>query len=341
MNPFERGLRTVDSFQQQHTPLAVAFAVNKKFGDDNAGNLVSVIAYTGFVTLFPLLLVAFTILGLVLAHDPSLKTSIDNSVLHDFPLVGTQLQANVHTIRRSSTIGLIIGVVGSVWGSLGIAQAGLYAMAQVWNVPGPIRPNYWARLLRSVEFLVVLGGGVIVTTALAGFGTFGSHNFWLGIIGEVLAAAANVGQYLLAFRILTPHSVGTRALVPGAIVGGIGWTVLQAAGGYVIGHDLKGSGSVYGTFGVVLGLLAWIYLGARLSIYAAELSTVLHGHLWPRSMVQPPLTAADQKMLELRQQTAVVRPEESVQTTFSEEPMTQAEYLSQNEGQKPHDVDVT
>lgn len=332
MNRAERGIRRVDAFQQGHTVTAVAFGVSKKFGDDNAGNLVTVIAYSGFVALFPLLLVLFTVLGLVLAHDPGARASITRSTLHNFPLVGNQLGANIHTLRRSSVIGLAFGLVGLIWGSMGVAQSGLYAMAQVWNVPGPDRPNYWARLLRSTEFLVVLGGGVVVTTFLAGFGTFGGNALVLGIVGEILAAGVNVGQYLLAFRILTPHAVGTRQLVPGAIVGGIGWTILQALGGYVVGHVLKNSGAVYGTFGVVLGLLAWVYLGVRITIYAAELNTVLFHRLWPRSMVQPPLTAADQRALELQAEGNLRRPEQRVATSFVEDAMTQAEWLERDAG---------
>lgn len=330
MNSAERTLRHVDAYQQRHTPLAVTFAVIKKFGDDRAGNLVSVIAYSGFVAMFPLLLIFFTILGLVLAHDPSAHRAVTNSALHNFPLVGEQLSTNVHTLKRTSVVGLVVGLVVVAWGSLGLAQAGMYAMSQVWNVPGPERPRYAARLLRSVEFLGVLAGGVLVTTVLASFGTIGGHWLPLRLLGEALAVIVNIGQYLLAFRILTPHRVGTRALVPGAVLGGVGWTVLLAAGGYLVGHQLKHAGAVYGTFGLVLGLLAWIYLGARLSLYAAELNTVLDYRLWPRTMVQPPFTDADQRMLELRQRTAIVRAEQEVHATFTDHPMTQREYLDQN-----------
>jgi hypothetical protein len=45
MNPIERTVRRVDEFQQSHTPVAFLFAVTKKFGDDNAGVLVSNLAY--------------------------------------------------------------------------------------------------------------------------------------------------------------------------------------------------------------------------------------------------------------------------------------------------------
>ena len=184
---------------------AVTVAVVKKFGDDNAGTLTSVIAYTGFVTLFPLLLVFFTVLGLVLADNPSARHSLTTSALADFPLVGEQLQGNIHTLQRSSTIGLVVGLLVLVWGSLGLAKAGMHAMAEVWNVPGPDRPTTGAQILRSLGFLAVLAGGVVVSTALAAFGTFGRHSVPLGLVAEGLAVVVNIGQYLLAFRILTPR----------------------------------------------------------------------------------------------------------------------------------------
>jgi uncharacterized BrkB/YihY/UPF0761 family membrane protein len=144
------------------------------------------------------------------------------------------------------------------------------------------------RLARGITFLAVLGTGLVLSTALAAFGTFGRHDVLLGLFGEVLAVVVNVGEYVLAFRVLTPRSVHTRDLIPGAVVGGVAWTLLLALGGYLIGHDLRNDSAVYGLFGMVLGLLAWVYLGAEISIYAAEVNTVLSRSLWPRAMVQPP-----------------------------------------------------
>ena len=62
-------------------------------------------------------------------------------------------------------------------------------------------------------------------------------------------------------------------------------------------HHLLNSDSVYGVFATVMGLLAWIYLGAEIAVYAAETNVVLARLLWPRSIVQPPLTAADRVVL--------------------------------------------
>jgi YihY family inner membrane protein len=325
VNIFERAFRRVDELQQQHAPMALVFGVVKKFGDDNGGVLVSNLAYSAFLALFPLLLLLITVLGLVLSAYPSAEHAVLHSAFGEFPVVGRQLGSNIHALRRSSAVGLTIGLLGLLWGSMGLAQAAMFAMSQVWNVPGPDRPNFLHRLARGVVFLGVLGTGLLLSAFLAGFGTFGQHDVALGLLGEVLALAVNVGQYLLAFRVLTPRAVRTRRLIPGAVAGGVAWTILLAVGGYLIGHDLRNDSAIYGLFGMVLGLLAWVYLGAEISIYAAELNTVLARGLRPRALVQPPLTAADQRVLALQATQNRRRPEQHVDVSFSEPPMTERE----------------
>jgi YihY family inner membrane protein len=338
MNPLEKTMRRIDVAQQRFDPAAMVFGVVKKFGDDNAGTLVSNLAFSAFLCVFPLLLILITVLNLVLAHDPSAHTSLLNSTFREFPLIGTTLQKQIHGLQRSSVIGLIIGVLGLLWGSTGLAQSGLFSMSQVWNLPGPDRPNYVSRLGRSFAFLAVLGLGIVVTTGLASFGTFGRHDIALGILAEALAVAVNFATYFGAFRVLTPKVVHSRQLVPGAVLGGVLWTILQAVGGYLIGHDLKNDSVTYGVFAAVLGLVAWIYLGSQVTIYAAELNAVLAGHLWPRGMVQPPLTEADQRSLALQATQNQRRPEQEVSVVFTTPPMSQREWLSSPRGGEGDDA---
>jgi YihY family inner membrane protein len=327
MKRLEGVLRRVDGFQQRHGALGLFFGVVKKFGDDNAGVLASNLAYSAFGAVFPLLLFLVTILGLVLAGDPGVRDKVIHSALAEFPIIGNQLGSNVHALQKGSAIALAIALFGLLWSATGLAQAGLFTMAQVWNLPGPVRPNYPRRLLRSLGFLAVLALGLMVTTFLASFGSFSGHGLASAIGAGLVAAMVNVGQYLLAFRVTTPKAVPTRRLWPGVVVGGIGWTILQVVGGYLVGHELRDTSQVYGTFAVVLGLLAWIYLGVQLSVYAAELNPVLAHRLWPRAIVQPPLTSADQRSLALQAEQNQRRPEQRVEVGFTEPAMTEDEFL--------------
>ncbi len=132
MDPVERVIRRLDATQQRFPPAAFVFGVVKKFGDDNGGALVSNLAYSGFVSLFPLLLLV-TILGLAASTDAGFRHEILTAVANQVPLIGRQLTEKIHVLRRSSVIGLIVGLAGLIWGASGLARAGLFTMEQVWT----------------------------------------------------------------------------------------------------------------------------------------------------------------------------------------------------------------
>jgi YihY family inner membrane protein len=319
VNPVERVIRSMDAAQQRHKVPAFVFGVMKKYGDDNGGVLVANLAYSSFVSLFPLLLVLATALGLVASGDPAVRHAVLDAVAKQFPLVGQQLAGNVHALRRSSVIGLIVGLAALIWGASGLAQAGLFTMAQVWNLPGPARPRYLQRLGRSMGFLGVLGLGVILTTLLTGLDAFGHSHGLIAVLAEPLAALTNIAIYLIAFRVLTPKGVPGRKLMPGAIIGGIAWTLLQALGTYLV-HQYLRSDSVYGVFATVLGLIAWIYLAVEITVYSAEINVVLARHLWPRTVVQPPLAEADRASLALQALQNQRREEQHIEVSYSDRP---------------------
>ena len=319
MNPVERVIRKVDATQQRFTPAAFVFGVIKKYGDDNGGVLVSNLAFSTFRALFPLLLILVTVLGLAASVDAGFRQDVINAVAKQIPEVGSQVTGNVHQLRRSSVIGLVVGLIGLVWGATGLAQAGLFTMEQVWNLPGPARPGYVQRLGRALEFLGVLGLGVILTTLLASLNTYGKKAAIFVVVAEVAAALLNVGMYVVSFRVLTPKGVPTRKLIPGAVAGGIAWTLLQILGTYLVHHYVR-SGSAYGVFGTVLGLVAYIYLAVEITVYAAELNVVLARRLWPRSIVQPPLTEADRASMALQALQNQRREEQHIEVSFSDRP---------------------
>jgi YihY family inner membrane protein len=316
MNPIERVIRKVDATQRRFTPAAFVFGVVKKYGDDNGGVLVSNLAYSSFVSLFPLLLVLVTILGLASAVDASFRQQVLDSVAHQAPIIGQQL-TQVHELKRSSIIGLIVGLAGLVWGATGLAQAGLFTMEQVWNLPGPARPGFAQRFGRALLFLSLLGAGLIVTTLLASLNTYGHHNLGIVILAEVLAVLVNIGMYLGAFRVLTPKGIPSQRLVPGAVVGGIAWTLLLILGTWLVHHFLH-SDSAYGIFATVLGLLAWVYLAVEITVYSAEINVVVARRLWPRSIVQPPLTEADRASMAMQALQNQRREEQQIEVTFDD-----------------------
>jgi inner membrane protein YhjD len=282
----------VDGFQRAHKATAIPFAVVKKFGDDQAGNLAALVAYYSFFSIFPLLLVFVTVIGFVLQDNKEAQQRLLDSALSQFPVVGDQLRDNIGSVQGSG-LALVVGVLLALWGGLGALEAMQNAMNSVWNVPRHKRPSFLVAKLRSLMMLGLLGGLIVATTVVA------NVRFIPGFLGLPLAMALNAVLFVLAFKVLTEKKdIDWKVMLPGGIVAGVGFTLLQLVGGWYVNRSINGASRVYGTFAVVLGLLTLLYLMSQIVVYAAEINVVLHERLWPRGIVMEDLTDADRRALE-------------------------------------------
>jgi YihY family inner membrane protein len=308
-------LNRLDRFQQAHRSTAFGYAVLKKYGDDRGGYLAALIAYYGFLSIFPLLLAFFTVTAWVLAgHDGALHTLEVH--LSSYPIIGQAVTSLAKHTLSGSVLALVVGVVGLVFGAQGLAQSLMYAMDEIWNVPVTDRPGYFPRLLRGLGWYAAFGLGAVASTFLNSL----SSVFDWGPAGPVLAAipalVVNVGLFTMSFRVLSPKRIEWRTLLPGAAFGGLVWTILNGVG-VGLTHKLTHVNPLYGSFAGVLGLIAFIYLTARLSLYAAEANAVRANHLWPRSLVKATPSPADhQQVVDLAKREAR-RDDASVTVEFS------------------------
>jgi membrane protein len=281
---FKAPLRRFDSFQQRKAPLAFPLGVFKKYGEDEGGSMVSLIAYRAFFSLFPLLLLMTTLLGYVLAGNEELREEVVTSTLSQFPIIGNQLRGGSLT---GSGVALAVGIVGSVLAGLGVVLETEQTFNRCWGVPKHAERSFVGSRLRGLMLLVVLGGLAVVSTVLGGLAAGGAD--FLGAGGKVaglgIATLLNLFVFGAVFRLLTTDTIETRALIPGVIVATIGWEVLQVLGGWYISHEVKNASAVYGTFALVIGLLAWIHLGATFVVLGAETNVVRTRKLWPRPLL--------------------------------------------------------
>ncbi|MGA9856888.1 MAG: YihY/virulence factor BrkB family protein [Solirubrobacteraceae bacterium] len=287
-------LRRFDAYQQRSKGLAIPIAVFKKFGDDQGGNLAALVAYFAFFSLFPLLLVLTTILGFVLRDHPSMQQSVENSVLKQLPIIGSQIQ--LHSLK-GSVAALVIGLVTSLLAGLGVTGAAQNALDRVWAIPFKDRPNFLQSRLRGLGLLAFLGVLFLISTVISGSVSGGFGSVGDKIIGYLIAVIVNFMLFFAAFRAMTASAIPNRDLRIGVIVAGVLWTVLQSIGGYYIGHVLKHQSSAGKTFGLVIALLVWLHLGAQLMLYSAEINVVVTRRLWPRSLFGPPEAPADKRTL--------------------------------------------
>lgn len=306
-------VKAFDRFQRRHSALGLPVAVVKKFGDDQAGNLAALIAYYAFFSLFPLLLLFVTILGFVLQDNPGAQKDVVDSTLAQIPIIGSQIETGS---LKGSGPALVVGIVGTVLSGLGVTLAAQTAFNRVHAVPHRERPNFlWSRL-RGLGLLAILGTLQIVSTVASSLVTGGFGGTALAVAGVVISLAFNFLLFFATFRLLTDAVVPTRELWPGIASATVLWTILQAVGGAYISSVVKGAGDTYGTFATVIGLLTWLFLGARVVVYSAELNSVLARRLWPRGLLEP-LTDADRQALRALAQIEERSEEQQVDVSFA------------------------
>jgi membrane protein len=309
---FLKPVRAFDRLQRRTPALGFPLAVVKKFSDDQASHLAALVAYYGFFSLFPLLLVLVTGLGYVLQDNSDLYDTIVDSALGQFPVIGDDIQIGALT---GDTAALIIGLLGALWAGLGVTVAAQRAMNEVWDVPHRERRNFLTARLWGLLVLVVLGTMNISISVAVALPVGGLGGLGVGISGYGLTLLLNVLLFWATFRLLTTDEVPTRQLWVGIVIAALGWAILQTAGGLYVDRVVSRATATYGFFAIVIGLLSWLYLGGHILLYAAEANVVRARRLWPRGLMDP-VTAADVQALRASARVAERKDGEHVEVTF-------------------------
>jgi len=329
-------LSRIDDFQRRHRVVGLPLAVVYKYLDDGGGNLAAQITYYAFVSLFPLLLLASTILGFVLAGQPELQQRVLDSALTQLPVVGQDLQ-RPEGIGGGAT-GIVIGIAGALYGAMGVGQAVQNAVNAAWTVPRNQRPNPFVARGRSIVLLAVIGGDVLGTTALAGI--VGAADF-LGPVSRVAllvgTLAIHTAAFAFVFRFATTRSLTWREVLPGACAGALAWLAMQYVGVAYVGRTVDSASDTNGVFAVVLGLLGFLYLTSVLVLLCLELDVVLVDRLHPRTLLTPftdnvVLTPADKRSYTDVAKTQQLKGFQNVEVDFDASP---AEKEAAGEGGVP------
>ena len=293
----------IDGFQQRHRWVGFPLAVIYKFYDDQGAYLAALITYYGFLSIVPLLLFATSTLGFLLQGDPAREQQLLDTALRQFPVIGTELDGP--TGLSGSGIAIGIGIAGALYGALGVAQAAQNAMNIAWAVPRHRRPDPFTSRLRSGLLLITAGLAILATTVLTVVGrNLSSLGGVLGVAlqwGAILiGVAVNALVFVFAFRLLTATRLTVREVAPGAITAAVLWQLLQTAGVAYVNNVVRTAGDTNGVFALVLGLMAWIYVGAISLVVCVEINVVRARKLYPRSLLTPftdrvDLTKADRR----------------------------------------------
>ena len=246
------------------------------FNEHRITQSAALVSHFGFLSVFPLMLVATTALGFVLQNHQALRIRIINSAWQRIPIIGSELARNPAQLT-GSTVVLIVGLLTTVWAGTKAFMAMQTALDDIADVPRDERANIAIGRLRALIGIGLIGTAQVATvgaTALVGIAD-------LGLISNaalvVAAAVANTLVLLGTYRWLCHVRRPWRRLLPGAVFGGVLYAVLQLLGTTVVSRAISRASPVYGTFAAVIALLSWLTLHALIALIGAQLNEVLAG----------------------------------------------------------------
>ena len=310
----------LDRLQQRSRLAGFVIAVIYKYADDQGGYLAAMITYYAFVSLFPLLLLLTTVLGVVLEGRPELQQQVLQSTLAQFPVIGDQLGQPDQL--SGGAVAVVVGIVGALYGGLGVGQALQNAMDSVWAVPRNNRRDPFRSRVRSLLLLVILGSVAIAASVLSAVGRSADTFGMSGKAGIVLAAVAiNAAIGLVAFRVTTARDVSYLQVLPGALAAAVIWQLLQWFGAGYVAHTVKSASATNSVFALVLGLLAFLYLASASLVLCAEVNVVRVDRLYPRALLTPftddvELTSADRQTYTRKAKAERLKGFQHVDVTF-------------------------
>lgn len=318
MNVIQHAVAVFDNYQRRHKSFGFPLAVVKKYGEDQAGRQAALLTYYAFLAIFPLLLVLTTVLKVLIRNDEVLRSKIIDGATNYFPVIGSELQRNVHTLGSTGWI-LAIGVLLTLFGARGVADVLRDSINHIWQVPLARRSGFPHGMLKSFAIILVGGAGLILAPVISGYAvSMGGHGWLVRGLALLITLTILYLMFLVLVRIALPTKVPIRKLRPAAVISTIGLVLLQVSGSLVLTHQLKHFNSLYGTFAVVLGLLFWLYLQAQLFYYAIETASVRALNLWPRAIDQQSLTPQDRKALRLHIERSNLSRETEVTVKFKD-----------------------
>lgn len=293
----------VDGFQRRHRVLGFPIAVVYKYFDDQGPYLAAALAYYAFIAIFPLMLLGTSILGLFLRGEPQWQESILNSALAQFPIIGDELGRPDGL--QGSVGGVVIGGLAALYGAMGLGQALQNTQHVAWSVPRNSRPNPFYARVKTLLLLLTAGLSLLAVTVVSTIAT--TTDVFTELIGGGLKALLPVLTvlvvgtgltYLFRFAATGQHSFWRAA--PGGFTLAVLWQLLQIGGAAYVDRVLVNTSSMTKTFGLVLGLIGFLWIGAVMAVLATEVNVVLARRLWPRALLTPftdnvQLTEADRE----------------------------------------------
>lgn len=277
--------KKLDEFQSRHPIISFPLAVVHKYSDDQAGNQAALLTYYGFLSLFPLLLVATTVLQIVALGDQHLQEDIINAITGNSTALADQLTAHILGLHRNG-VALFVGIIFLIYGARGVASAFRNGANHLWGIPRDKMLGFPRSIIKDLTIILVGGLGLVAAAGVTGAVAAYGHGNLPRILSYFADGLILYVLFNLLYKMVLARKADEYEIHLASLITALGLVAMQILGGYILAKVLKNLDALYSYFAVSLGLLFWIYLQAQVVYYSMEVALVKHRKLWPIKLIK-------------------------------------------------------
>jgi len=271
----------IHDVREHHPAVDHVLRMQEHYGETKAGQQAGAVTYFGFLSVFPVLALAFFVVGYVAEVYPDAQDTLVDAIKSMFPglIGGGKDKLNIEDIQNSAATAGIIGLVGVLYSGLGWLSALRDALIAVFELPAREQPNFVMGKLRDLITLAIIGAVLLFAVAFTGIVSGFSEDLlgWVGLSTELgwlvqllaiaLGLLANAALFFAMFRLLAAPDLPKRAMWSGALLGAVGFEILKQVSNLLI-KSTQGQ-PAFQVFGLALILIVWINYFSRVVLYAA------------------------------------------------------------------------
>jgi uncharacterized BrkB/YihY/UPF0761 family membrane protein len=281
----ERTRAGIEARRADSASIDTAFEAVERDAQSGGGVLAAAVAFRLFMFLVPYAFVMSTGFGLA-----STAAGQDPGDAARSAGIGGLLASAVSSTSTLSLanrfVALIVGGFALVLTARSLVRVLWIVHRLIWRVEPLRRPNPWAPLF-LVGFVTVIFGLADLTAWI------GSQSFLLRVVAFFITIAYAGGAWFLASWLLPRDQCALWALLPGALIVGVGVGVLQILTVTYVVHVVTRKSALYGAIGIALALLLWTYFAGRLLTAAIAANASLWKHrigeeAGPGDLLSPP-----------------------------------------------------
>ncbi|GHI00279.1 YihY/virulence factor BrkB family protein [Neobacillus kokaensis] len=250
-----------------------------RISEDDLPGLSAQLAYYFLLSLFPLLIVLFTLIPYIPIPQQDML-----GIIREFAPVDAMqfIEKTINEIMRHRSGGLLsFGIIGTIWSASNGINAIVRAFNKAYNVP------------ESRSFLVARGMAILLTFGMIFifllalilpifgreigqfiFSQFGYSKLFLKlwntlsvVVSAIILFVVFTGLYWIAPNV----KFRCRSAFPGAAFATFGWIVSSLGFSFYVGNFSNYS-VTYGSIGAIIVLMIWLYISAFIIILGGEIN---------------------------------------------------------------------